>query len=185
MMWRSLWNLVTAPLYSLGLWRKEVKLLLLGLDNAGKTTLLHQLVYQQAVAAPPTLHPTNQTLVCGRVTITFVDLGGHKQARRTWQTYCYRTDAVVFLLDAADRDRLDEAHTELHHLLTMAQLVGCPFLILGNKIDKGAAVSEAELLTLLQLHNYRDHNIRLQMCSVVKRTGYSQGLQWLEQILAG
>lgn len=131
----------------------------------------------------------------GSIRFTTFDLGGHLQARRVWRDYFPAVDAIVFLLDAADRDRMPEAKQELDSLLTDEQLSNCPVLILGNKIDKPGACSEDEIRGYFGLHaqttgkgkiartELAGRPLELFMCSVLKRQGYGEGFRWLSQYI--
>ena len=174
-----------ATLQSLGLYNRTAKILFLGLDNAGKTTLLSMLRDNRLAQHSPTQKPTMEELVMGNITLRAYDLGGHSMARRLWREYFAEVDGVVFLVDVADAARFAEARTELQDLLEGQEMQDVPFLVLGNKIDAAGAASEADVRRALGLAAAATPHrpVELFMCSIRNRQGYAQGFQWLAQFL--
>uniref|UniRef100_A0AC34R3P0 Uncharacterized protein n=1 Tax=Panagrolaimus sp. JU765 TaxID=591449 RepID=A0AC34R3P0_9BILA len=176
-----------------GLRGKKAKLVFLGLDNSGKTTLMHVLKTDVICQHEPTRCPKEFSL--GGIRFITYDLGGHQQARRLWKDRFFGMDAIVFLVDAADPNRILEAREELQSLLTDDHVYQLPILILGNKIDRPNAFSEEQLKTQLGISDFctgKDPVDRSEligrpmevfMCSVVHRVGYGQGFRWLSHYL--
>eukprot|EP00462_Mataza_sp_D1_P003850 CAMPEP_0175104434 /NCGR_PEP_ID=MMETSP0086_2-20121207/9736_1 /TAXON_ID=136419 /ORGANISM="Unknown Unknown, Strain D1" /LENGTH=191 /DNA_ID=CAMNT_0016379847 /DNA_START=36 /DNA_END=611 /DNA_ORIENTATION=+ len=186
-------NWFMSTLSSLGLVHKKARILFLGLDNAGKTTLLHMLRDDKLIIHEPTRHPQYEELVIGNIRFKTHDLGGHMAARRLWKNYFAAVEGIVFLVDTTDHERFLEAREELNRLLMDDSLSKVPFLILGNKIDAKGAVSELQLqqqLGLQQLSGKGNTSlpenvkpIEIFMCSVVKRAGYADGFKWMSNFL--
>ncbi|CAH1276952.1 SAR1A [Branchiostoma lanceolatum] len=189
-MW--LWDYLSEALESLGLVKKSGRLVFLGLDNAGKTTLLYMLKDDRMAQLVPSVHPDYEELQAGSMRFNTFDLGG-APARRKWKEYWPAISGVVFLIDAADRSRHSECSDELESLLTDEDIVSTPVLILGNKTDKPGAASEEELRQRFNLDGQTTGNVllgtgherpvKLFMCSVLERQGYAEGFRWLSQYI--
>ena len=174
----------------LGLLNKSGTVLFLGLDNAGKTTLLHTLKDDRKVQAQPTLQPTEEELEIGNMRFLARDMGGHAPARRMWSNYFEQSDAIVFLVDCSEEgvDRLPEAKGELDGLLRDPLLEKVPFVILGNKIDI-AQIGEEDLKLSLGLDGLTTgkdgpapegmRSLEVFMCSIMEEIGYREAFQWL------
>ena len=181
----SIWSWFEDVLRSIGLFSKEGKLLVIGLDNAGKSTLLTVLMRDEVVPHAPTHQPVSDVIKVGKMRLRAVDMGGHEIARRMWVQYSHEADGIVYIVDAVDRDRFTEAALELHKLLAASSLPPkTPVLILGNKVDLPGAAREEEMyygLGLDELYRAGDGSrpLRLFMCSVFERRGYLEGFQWL------
>lgn len=179
----------------LGLGHKKANLLFLGLDNAGKTTLLSMLKDERVTAAEPTRHATSEELIIDNIQFRAYDLGGHEGARKVWETYYTAANGIVYIVDSHDRARFPEAKFELDRLLGDEHLANVPILVLGNKIDIEAAASDGELRAELGLVDTygkdvksgpKDTGIRpieVFMCSIRLQSGYAEGFQWLAQFL--
>ncbi|EAS03157.1 ADP-ribosylation factor(Arf)/Arf-like (Arl) small GTPase family protein (macronuclear) [Tetrahymena thermophila SB210] len=178
----------------LGLYKKNGKILFLGLDNAGKTTLLRRLKDGRLVQHDPTLGSHTEELVLGNIRFKAFDLGGHEAVRKTWKNYFASIDGIVYLVDSSDRARFEESRIEFNKIIQTKELEKVPIVILGNKIDIQGAASEDELRINFGLANTSQigiekiseidgRPIELFMCSVSKKIGYADGFQWLSKFL--
>ncbi|KAF9681513.1 hypothetical protein SADUNF_Sadunf05G0009200 [Salix dunnii] len=150
---------------------------------------------ERLVQHQPTQYPTSEELSIGKIKFKAFDLGGHQIARRVWKDYYAKVDAVIYLVDAYDKERFAESKKELDALLSDEALANVPFLVLGNKIDIPYAASEDELRYNLGLTNFTtgkgkvnlvDSNVRpleVFMCSIVRKMGYGEGFRWLSQYI--
>merc|ERR1711936_1365357 len=103
---------------------KEVRLLMLGLDNAGKTTILKKFNGEDIDTISPTLGFNIKTLEHRGFKLNIWDVGGQKSLRSYWRNYFESTDALIWVVDSADRMRLSDCKKELHALLVEERLAG-------------------------------------------------------------
>ncbi|KAK6125328.1 hypothetical protein DH2020_040944 [Rehmannia glutinosa] len=123
-----------------------MELSLIGLQNAGKTSLVNVVAtggYSEDMI--PTVGFNMRKVTKGNVTIKLWDLGGQPRFRSMWERYCRAVSAIVYVVDAADHDNISISKSELHDLLSKPSLSGIPLLVLGNKIDKPQALSKQAL----------------------------------------
>ncbi|KAH0571345.1 GTP-binding protein Sar1 [Spironucleus salmonicida] len=182
-------NWFRGVLSSLGLWSKKANIVFLGLDNAGKSTLLAMLKNSSAQQIAPTQHPTSQVLQIGQIQFKTYDLGGHEVARRVWEEYLQSAQGIVYLVDIADPSRFNESKDALTQIIRNKDFNKLPIMILANKIDKPTAVSPDDVLQALGLHDQvtgKDAKVATGQrplevfpCSVINREGYAEGFQWL------
>jgi GTP-binding protein SAR1 len=162
---------------------KPNAILLVGLDDAGKTTLTGRLTQNRLIQPSPTSKPSKHEIKIGSTLLAITDVGGHKQARRLWKEYMFASTRMIFLIDASNRERLPEARYELSNILYDDELRSVPLLILANKIDNiDTACSETELIYYLDLAKYLNDpspRVKLSMCSIKRNEGFTDGLQWL------
>ena len=181
-MFAEIFNWLLHILYKFGLYRKQGTILLLGLDNAGKTTLLYLLKDGTISNYVPTTRPNIKTVQIGGLELKAWDLGGHRNVRSMWYDYYSRCDALIFMIDSADIDRFTESKEELDLLLREPELKDIPFLILGNKCDLKNAVSGEKLSSNFEINKMARH-VNLFSVSLLDRTGYEEAFKWLGDVL--
>eukprot|EP00408_Alexandrium_pacificum_P023631 CAMPEP_0171184808 /NCGR_PEP_ID=MMETSP0790-20130122/15974_1 /TAXON_ID=2925 /ORGANISM="Alexandrium catenella, Strain OF101" /LENGTH=143 /DNA_ID=CAMNT_0011649805 /DNA_START=93 /DNA_END=520 /DNA_ORIENTATION=- len=125
---------------------------MVGLDAAGKTTVLYRLKLGDAVTTVPTIGFNVEKLEYKNILFTVWDLGGQDKSRRIWQHYYQNTDALIFVVDSSDRDRIEEANEELLKMLHREEMRDAVLLVLANKQDLPGAMTTGELTAKLGLN---------------------------------
>ncbi|MQM21745.1 hypothetical protein Taro_054790, partial [Colocasia esculenta] len=134
---------------------QEMELSLIGLQNAGKTSLVNAIAtggFSEDMI--PTVGFNMRKVTKGNVTIKLWDLGGQRRFRTMWERYCRGVSAILYVVDAADRDSIPVSRSEFHDLLVKPSLSGIPLLVLGNKIDKSEALSKQSLVDQLYVYTH-------------------------------
>lgn len=172
-----LWSRLRGALDAIG--RKERRILMLGLDAAGKTTVLYRLQLGEAVLTIPTVGFNVETVRYQKMDMTFWDVGGQTKLRPLWRHYYRNTDALVFVVDSSDVERLAEARDELHHVLADDDMRGAVLLVLANKQDLPNAESVVALHDKLGVTGLRERQWLVQGCCATSGDGLFEGLDWL------
>jgi len=162
---------------------KELRILLLGLDNAGKTSCLKKLSEEEISHIMPTQGFNIKSLSQEGFKLNVWDIGGQKAIRPYWRNYYENTDALVYVIDSADTRRIEETGQELAALIEEEKLASVPVLIFANKQDLLSAKSPKELGEALQLNNIRDRQWQIQACSAKTGAGLQEGIEWVLKVV--
>jgi len=160
---------------------KEQRIVMLGLDNAGKTTILYKLKMGEVVQTTPTIGFNVETVTRKNLSFSVWDVGGQDQIRSLWRHYFLNTQAVIFVIDSNDTVRLKEAKDELNNVLVSPELAGAIVLVLANKQDIPNALSSAEITNGLDMEKVKTHPWHVQAACAVNGDGLEQGLEWLAE----
>ncbi|CAD2213346.1 ADP-ribosylation factor-like 3 [Angomonas deanei] len=156
----------------------EPRILILGLDNAGKTSILRKLSDEDPTTTQATQGFNIKSIDCEGFKLNMWDIGGQKAIRAYWPNYFDEVDCLIYVVDAADRRRVEEAATELATLVQEEKLREAPILVFSNKCDLATALSPEDISTALDLQSLRDRTWHIQKCSAKTGEGLQEGLEW-------
>jgi len=175
--------LISKAFHNLGWGPTERRILLVGLDAAGKTTILFRLRLGETVVTIPTVGFNVEQVQYKNISFTMWDIGGQDKIRPLWRHYYENTDAVIFTVDSNDRERVDIARDELHKLLAQHELRDAALLVIANKQDIPHSLQPAELMEKLSLSSLRGRDWQLQPAVATTGAGLYEGLDWLADTL--
>ncbi|XP_051528477.1 ADP-ribosylation factor 4b [Myxocyprinus asiaticus] len=164
--------------------KKEMRLLMVGLDAAGKTTVLYKLKLGEVVTTIPTLGFNVETVEYKNISFTVWDVGGQDVIRRLWRHYYQNTKGLIFVVDSSDRERIETAAEELSMMLQEDEMRDAVLLVLANKQDLPKAMPVHELTERLGLHALRSRQWYVQATCAVQGSGLYEGLDWLSDQLS-
>ena len=157
----------------------EARVLMVGLDAAGKTTILYKLKLGEIVTTIPTIGFNVETVEYKNLKFTVWDVGGQDKLRPLWRHYFSNPNGVIFVVDSNDKDRVAQARDELAKMLSEDELRDAVLLVYANKQDLPNAMSTAEVTDKLGLHSLRQRNWFIQGCCATSGEGLYEGLDWL------
>ncbi|XDV51200.1 hypothetical protein PO909_020125 [Leuciscus waleckii] len=164
--------------------KKEMRLLMVGLDAAGKTTVLYKLKLGEVVTTIPTLGFNVETVEYKNISFTVWDVGGQDVIRRLWRHYYQNTKGLIFVVDSSDPERIETAAEELKMMLEEDEMRDAVLLVLANKQDLPKAMTVSELTDRLGLHTLRGRQWFVQATCAVQGSGLYEGLDWLSDQLS-
>jgi len=156
-----------------------MRLLMVGLDNAGKTTIVKRINGEEINTISPTLGFNIKTFTHKGYLLNVWDVGGQKSLRTYWRNYFEQTDGLVWVVDSADKRRMEDCSKELHTLLKEEKLAGATLLVFANKQDIAGALDSAEIKDVLRLAELAKRHWRIVACSAVTGDGLLHGLDWI------
>lgn len=166
---------------------KEMRLLLLGLDNAGKSTVMKRFLGDDISKISPTLGFDIKTLEHKGYRLNLWDIGGQATIRAYWRNYFEETQGLIFVVDSSDKRRLIECRNELFKLLNEEKLMGATLLILANKQDLQGALTAEEIALVLELNTnkiFKNRSHKIIGCSALSGNGLVDGVNWVVDDIA-
>lgn len=163
---------------------RHAKILMLGLDGAGKTTVLYKLKLNETVSTIPTIGFNVESVQpVKNVTFTVWDVGGQDKIRPLWRHYFVGCEGLVYVVDSVDRERFMEAKDELTWILNSEEMVGVPLVILANKQDMPRAYSPNDIATKLGLYDVRNRKWHIQGTSALSGQGVYESMEELSALV--
>ncbi|XP_021317496.1 ADP-ribosylation factor-like protein 2 isoform X1 [Sorghum bicolor] len=160
---------------------KEMRILMVGLDNSGKTTIVLKINGEDTSVISPTLGFNIKTIKYHKYSLNIWDVGGQKTIRSYWRNYFEQTDGLVWVVDSSDIRRLDDCRAELHNLLKEERLAGASLLVFANKQDIQGALKPAEIAkAVVSIHRVMVWRVRTEM---VLQMGSESGSDEQQQAL--
>ncbi|OCL09755.1 ADP-ribosylation factor [Glonium stellatum] len=158
-----------------------MRILMLGLDNAGKTTIVKKIMNEDINSVSPTLGFIIKTIDYDGYKLNIWDVGGQKTLRTYWKNYFEKTDTLIWVVDATDRERINDCRKELEGLLLEERLLGASLLVFKNKSDVPDSMTEEEVRQGLRLDSIKTHKWTIMACSAMTGMKLQEGLQWVVQ----
>jgi ADP-ribosylation factor protein 1 len=164
--------------------KTEMRILMVGLDAAGKTTILYKLKLGEVVTTIPTIGFNVETVEYKNLSFTVWDVGGQDKIRPLWRHYYQGTNGLIYVVDSNDRDRIEDAREELTKMLNEDDMRDAVLLVFANKQDLPQAMPAAEVTEKLGLHNLRSRQWFIQSACATTGDGLYEGLDWLSRTLS-
>ena len=158
---------------------QEIRLLVLGLDNSGKTTIVKKFNGEDINSISPTLGFNIKTLYFHDFKLSIWDVGGQVSIRTYWRNFFEQTDGLIWVIDSSDAGRLATCKRELHDLLKQEKLAGASLLVFYNKSDISGSLKLDEIKDFLELDKIQSRHWAILPSSGVTGSGLYQGMDWM------
>merc|ERR1712146_278558 len=162
----------------------DMRILMVGLDAAGKTTILYKLKLGEIVTTIPTIGFNVETVEYKNINFTVWDVGGQDKIRKLWRHYYTHTQGLIFVIDSNDRDRIEDAREELAKMLAEDEMRDAVLLVFANKQDLPHSMTAAEVTEKLGLQSMRNRKWFIQSTCATTGDGLYEGLDWMSRTLS-
>lgn len=162
---------------------REMRVVMLGLDAAGKTTILYKLHIGEVLSTVPTIGFNVEKVQYKNVLFTVWDVGGQEKLRPLWRHYFNNTDALIYVVDSCDRERVGRAASEFKQIIEDPLMRHSALLVFANKQDLRGALSPAEVCEAMGLPQLKARRWHVQGAVAIKGEGLYEGLDWLSSTL--
>ena len=163
--------------------KNNFKIIILGIQNAGKTTILYRLALGQLVKTTPTIGSNVEEINYNNVKFQAWDLGGQENMRSVWDVYYSNTDGVIFVIDSNDKENYEESKNQFYKILQNDTLKNAVILIFANKQDLITSKKVNEIIEIYELDSIKNHVWHIQPCSANTGEGLLTGIKWLSDQL--
>ncbi len=171
----------------LGLRRRDVSVLVVGLDNSGKSSLLNFLRPQETQNnyIVPTVGFNVEHFSCKGLSFTAFDMSGQSRYRTLWGNYYRTTNGIIFVIDSSDKTRILVAREELQQLLSHPDILSrdIPILFFANKMDLRDALSDVGVSSALTLDGIINKSWHICSSNALKGDGVADGIEWLSSAI--
>merc|ERR1711865_13684 len=164
--------------------KTDMRILMVGLDAAGKTTILYKFKLGETVTTTPTIGFNVENVEYKNISFTMWDVGGQDKIRRLWRHYYQGTNGLIFVVDSNDRERTEDAREELHKILNEDEMRDAAVLVFANKQDLPNAMPAAEITEKLGLNNMCNRQWFIQSACATTGDGLYEGLDWMSRTLS-
>jgi len=171
-------------MFGMGNSKSKMRILMVGLDAAGKTTILYKLKLGEVVSTIPTIGFNVETVEYKNISFTVWDVGGQDKIRPLWRHYYNGTDGLIFVVDSNDVDRADDARLELTRMMNEEEMRNAVLLVFANKQDLPNAMTVEMMQDKLDLNQFRGRTWYVQPAVGTTGDGLYEGLEWLSAALA-
>ncbi|XP_004379202.2 ADP-ribosylation factor-like protein 14 [Trichechus manatus latirostris] len=164
---------------------KQAQILLLGLDSAGKSTLLYRLKLAHSIVTIPTIGFNVEMIELEKsLSLTVWDIGGQEKMRAVWDYYCENTDGLVYVVDSTDKWRLEDSRREFEHILKNEHIKNVPVVLLANKQDMNGALTAEDITRIFKVKKLcSDRNWYVQPCCAITGEGLPEGFRKLTEFV--